>query len=169
MAYNSRNWYWVVAGSTAQVWSSASLSYASVTDATYEAWLASGNRATNIGSAAELIQVMQQQAVPLLQASGVAVTSTSTPSLSGIYAIDPASLANLTALSTGIAAGKPLPGGGTSFNYADITGAQHAFTAASFLNLAAAIETYVYDFDQALVALIAGQPATMPSQPLTIP
>jgi hypothetical protein len=152
-----------------QVWSSAQSAYVSITDASHTEWLAAtGNRATNIGSAAELVQVMQQQVVPLLQASGVAIISTNTPSLSGTYAIDPASLANLTALSTGIAAGKPLPGGGTNFNYADIAGAQHVFTAAAFLNLAAAIETYVYDFDQALAALIAGQSATMPVAPLTI-
>jgi hypothetical protein len=169
MAYNPSNWYWCVAGNTTQVWSSAQLAYVPITDATYTAWLAAGNLATNIGSPAELIQVMQQQVVPLLQASGIAIISTSTPSLSGTYAIDPASLANLTALSTGIAAGKPLPGGGTSFNYADLAGVQHAFTAAAFLNLAAAIETYVYDFDQALAALIAGQSATMPAPPLTIP
>ncbi|MGB8840764.1 MAG: hypothetical protein WCC64_06810 [Aliidongia sp.] len=169
MFYTPSNWYWIIVGSSTQVWSSTQLAYVPIADATYTAWLAAGNRATNIGSAAELVQVMQQQAVPLLQASGVAIISTSTPSLSGTYAIDPVSLANLTALSTGIAAGKPLPGGGTTFNYADIAGVQHAFTAAAFLNLAAAIESYVYDFDQALAALIAGQAATIPAAPLTIP
>jgi hypothetical protein len=169
MAYNPQNWYWQVAGNSTQVWSSARLAYVPASDSIYEAWLAAGNQPTNIVSAPDLLGVMQQQAVPRFQVSGVAIISTSTPSLSGTYAIDPASLANLTALSTGIAAGKPLPGGGTTFNYADIAGVQRAFTAASFLNLAAAIETYVYDFDQALAALIASQSATMPAPSLTIP
>lgn len=39
--YNLRNCYWVVADNTTQVFSSASCTYVSVTDATYLEWLAS--------------------------------------------------------------------------------------------------------------------------------
>lgn len=46
--YNPSNWYWIVDGSTSQVYSSASDSYVATTDSTYEAWLAAGNVPTKI-------------------------------------------------------------------------------------------------------------------------
>ena len=49
-SYNPSNWYWCVADSATQVYSSASGSYISLTDETYSAWVAKGNRATNISA-----------------------------------------------------------------------------------------------------------------------
>ena len=40
--YNPANWYWIVAGSTTQVYSSASASYVLISDTTYQAWRAQG-------------------------------------------------------------------------------------------------------------------------------
>lgn len=145
------------------------MAYVPVADATYQAWLAAGGVATNILNAAELLEVLQNQWSPLVSAAGVAIVSTGTPALNGTYAIDPATLANIVGLSTGIAAGKPLPGGGSTFNYRDIVGSPHAFTAANFLNFAAAIESYVYGADQAIETLVNGGTAMPPSQPVTIP
>jgi hypothetical protein len=54
LVFNPSNWYWIVNGSTTQVYSSASNTYVPTADATYESWLAFGNRPTRIASAVEL-------------------------------------------------------------------------------------------------------------------
>lgn len=59
--YNPADWYWVVGGSTEQVWASASAAYVSVTDSEYEAWLAAGNQPTAIESVADLADVLLAQ------------------------------------------------------------------------------------------------------------
>ena len=46
--YNVQNWYWIVAGSTTQVYSSAAAAYVSVSDAIYLSWLAAGGVPTKI-------------------------------------------------------------------------------------------------------------------------
>lgn len=57
--YNPRDWYWRVAGSTAQVYSSKVGNYVSVDDATYVAWSAEPTHLTsNIASEAELGEVL---------------------------------------------------------------------------------------------------------------
>jgi len=56
--YNPANWYWIVAGSTTQVFSSAVGDYVPVDNATYLAWLAAGNQPTRIVSEAELGDVL---------------------------------------------------------------------------------------------------------------
>lgn len=48
--YNRSNWYWVVAGDTEQVYSSAAGDYVDVDDATYTAWLATGAIPTPISA-----------------------------------------------------------------------------------------------------------------------
>lgn len=93
--YNVKNWYWIVAGSTTEVYSSAAAEYVSVTDATYEAWLAAGNIPTKIDSEESLQGVfsaqypagwpalaIQENAQTALN-QGVIITSTSTSALSG--------------------------------------------------------------------------------------
>jgi hypothetical protein len=168
--YTAPNWYWIVAGSTTQVWSSARLGYFPVSDATYQAWLTAGNVATNIASTSDLLGVMTQQVVPLLQQQGVAVVSTATPALSGTYACDPSAQQVLSAITAGLDAGRGFPGGAASFAYSDVTGAAHEFSAQSdFLNMAAAIEGYVYQFTIALSALVGGQTAALPAPQLAIP
>jgi hypothetical protein len=168
-AYNPANWYWIVAGSASQVWSSASCSYVPITDAAYTAWLAAGMQPTMIASAGELHDVLMSQWAHFVQSAGVQITSAAAPTLNATYSVRPDVTAKATALATGIAAGKPVPGGGSTFNYPDITNAMHAFTAANFLNFAAAIETFLYDFEQSLSTLLNGGSATMPSLVLTIP
>ena len=169
MMFNPAIWYWVVAGSATQVWSSATLAYVPVADATYQAWLDAGNAATNIASAAELIEVIQNQVVAIVQSAGVTITSAATPALNGTYSIDGDTRANATAVCTGMALGKPLPGGGATINYPDMTGTMHAFAAADFVNFALAIENFIYEFDQALAATIAGESAALPPSNLSIP
>lgn len=166
--YSPTDHYWIVAGSTTQVWSSARMAYVPATDETYQAWRESGNYATVINSGADLYNVMLAQVAPAIMAGGVTVTSTATPALNGKYSVDATSIGNITALSTGIAAGKPLPGGGSSFNYPDAANAMHAFSSADFLDFAAAIEGYIYNFEQTLLTLLTGGTASMPAASLTI-
>lgn len=168
MPFNAANWYWAVGGSATQVWSSAACAYVPVTDTAYLAWVAAGRRPTPIDSAASLYDVLLAQWAPAAQSAGVQVTSTGTPALNGTYDIDDKSVAYITALSTGIAAGKPLPGGGTTFNYPDASNVMRAFSSADFLNFAAAVEGFIYNFEQSLLILLNGGSATMPTPALTI-
>ena len=57
-SYDPKNWYWIVAGSATQVFSSASGSYVPVSDPTYVAWAEDGTRPTNIVSEDELGEVL---------------------------------------------------------------------------------------------------------------
>lgn len=77
-------------------------------------------------------------------------------------------LSTITSISTGIAAGKPLPGGGSTFNYYDVNGGTHAFSAENFLNFAVAIEGYVYMYSEAVITLVNGGSASIPSSSLSI-
>ncbi len=52
--FNIANWYWAVAGSTTQVYSSAGVAYVPVADATYQAWLATNSRPAKVGTEQEL-------------------------------------------------------------------------------------------------------------------
>jgi hypothetical protein len=56
--YTPSNWYWRVAASDTQVYSSAAGNFVPVADATYQAWLGLGNAPTNILSDAELGEVL---------------------------------------------------------------------------------------------------------------
>ena len=167
--YNVANWYWAVAGSTTQVWSSQRMEYVATTDATYSAWLAQGNAPTRISSAASLAAVMSSQFAPVVLAVGVQVTSTATPALNGTYALDQVSQNQITAIAAGIAAGKGLPGAGTTFNWPDASGTPHAFSSANWTDFASAVETYIYNFTESLLTIVSGGSATMPAQPVTIP
>jgi hypothetical protein len=99
-----------------------------------------------------------QQGAALL-ASGIRIVSTGTPALNGTYAIDDAAKAGIDGIYAGIKDGDGLPGGGSTFNYADLSGAMHAFDATSFPNFARAVRDYLYSISQ-------GQPLP---QPVTIP
>lgn len=60
MRINVQDWYWIVAGSTTQVYSSARNIYVPTTDAAYVAWLATGKNASTIGSEVDLWFYIQQ-------------------------------------------------------------------------------------------------------------
>lgn len=68
MRYDISNWYWIVAASTTQVYSSKRAAYVLVTDVTYIAWLAAGNRATRIVSEVSLNDVLNGQSIAGLTA-----------------------------------------------------------------------------------------------------
>lgn len=89
----------------------------------------------------------------------IQIQSTSTPALDGTYSISHDQQAIIDGIYAGIKNGDGLPGGGTTFNYADTSGAMHAFDATSFPNFAKAVRDYLYQLSQ-------GQ---SPAQPVTIP
>jgi hypothetical protein len=62
MIYSPANWYWIIAGDETRVWSSAVAGYVLASDATFAAWLATGNAPTRIVSEDELAEVLQSQA-----------------------------------------------------------------------------------------------------------
>lgn len=160
--------YWFVGGDTTKVWSSARVRYVEPTDAAYLAWMVGGRVASNIATSGELFELLIAQWVPLVFSQGVAVTSTGMPSLKGTYALSDRAISQITTIATGIAAGKPLPGGGSTFNYPDISNTMHEFTETNFLNFGISIEGYVYNFEQALSTLLNGGAANLPSSSLTI-
>jgi len=98
--------------------------------------------------------VASQQAATILAASGagagIVLTCTSNAALSGTYAIDPLSQQKITAIAAAINANLGLPGGGSTFNYPDISGAPHAWTAVEFPKLAKAALNFIYALDVAL-------------------
>lgn len=56
--YTPQDWYWIVAGSTTQVYSSAAVAYVAVSNPTYQTWLASGNSPTKIAVEQDLFDVL---------------------------------------------------------------------------------------------------------------
>lgn len=57
-AYDPKDWYWIVGGNEAQVFSSATGDYVQTNNAAYVAFLADGNLPTRIVSEAELGEVL---------------------------------------------------------------------------------------------------------------
>jgi hypothetical protein len=108
-------------------------------DPNYQAWLAAGNV---VKPAASLSA--DQELAKRLTLTGITITSTSTPALSGIYHIDPASQQRITAIYVGIKGGDGVPGNGATFSYLDGAGAPHSFTADQFVAFAKAVRDYVY-------------------------
>lgn len=161
--YNPLDWYWTVAGDTSQVYSSNFVAYLPLNNVSYEVWLAAGNSPTNIGSPQELYEVLIASWVPRIFMQGINVTSTGTPALDDIYPLDVQSQQYITSISTGIAAGKGLPGGGGTFMFNG-----HSFTAANFLAFATAAETYAYSLVQSLGQIVLTGSGSLPSTAVTI-
>lgn len=62
--YDPQNWYWYVGGDQTQAYSSASGAFVPAADATFQAWLAAGNQATAIDTAAALAGVLANANAP---------------------------------------------------------------------------------------------------------
>jgi hypothetical protein len=62
---DASNWYWFVAGSTTQVYSSAAVSYVPVTDGTYQAWVSAGGVTSRISTEQELFDILLANGVPV--------------------------------------------------------------------------------------------------------
>lgn len=67
--YDPKDWYWIVAGNEAQVFSSATGNYVPANNAAYLAWIADGTRPTRIASEAELGEVLADARVRPVRAA----------------------------------------------------------------------------------------------------
>ena len=172
---NAANHYWIVAGSTAQVWSSARVQYVPVTDATYTAWLDAGNRATPIESEASLQGVLAanypagwpqtpaQQALAAA-AAGLTITSTSTPALSGTFSVSASSLSYIQGEMLAVAVNATFADGTTSVVWQDMAGTSHTFNVAQFKAFSIAVANYVANLGK----VIGGLSTTLPASTATI-
>lgn len=165
--YNPAKWYWNVGNRNAggAVFSSAAAAYVQPNDAAYVAW-AESHMATKIATDGLLAHALwnvglltagiaagvnslgptgamaADEAVSMLMAFGVKITSTGSPSISGQYAGDPATRNNLQGLLVGYLLRTLFPGGGQTFPYADISGAAYVVTQPQLQAIASAIEDY---------------------------
>ncbi len=154
MIYTASAWYWIVAGSSTQVYSSAGGAYVPITDSGYVAWLAAGNRPSRIASEAELSDVLaaagvpaasigtpaQQAAVALTK--GLTVTATITPALSGTYDVSDRSRVNMMAQEISVAQTGNFSNQQSTINWPDMSGAMHTFNVAQFKALVVAVGVY---------------------------
>lgn len=169
--YNPNNWYWIVGGSTTQVFSSFEGKYVPINDSLYQSWLNAGNIPTLISTDGELTDVLINAGIPwslvygagqtnlgvlengeavnVLLVSGINITSTSTPSLNGIYALDTNSVNNLNGLFLTVRVGDGFPEGASTFEYVDISGNPHSFDETHFLAFCVAVRNYLYTLNQA--------------------
>jgi len=160
--YTPSDWYWFVGQETSKVYSSAKFAYVPTSDATYAAWV-DHHPTTTIDTAENLVQVLAEQVMPGYFVTGMNIVSTATPDLDGTYTLDPTSTQQITAIATSIAAGRGVPGGGTTFIYQG-----HTFTSDNFLNFADAASNFVYNSNMALQTIVVTGTGTMPVQPTTI-
>lgn len=96
--------------------------------------------------------------VAATMAAGCQIASTGTPAVNGTYKVDAPAKATIDGIYAGIKGGDGLPGGGATFNYADIGGQDHPFDAPTFLDFAKAVRDFLYALSQGRV----------PTQPVTI-
>jgi hypothetical protein len=175
--YNPAAWYWIVAGDSSKVWSSAAAAYVATSDATYVAWLASGGLATKIDTEASLQQVLAAAYPPGWPggdlasriAAGCQIVSTATAALSGTYPLDLEHLFYITSISASLAEGAGLPQDAATVAIPDLAGAPHLFNATDFVNLAKALRDYFASLKATSHALAAGVAMNWPAQPVTIP
>ncbi len=101
-------------------------------------------------------------------AAGIAITSTGTPALTATYGLDPTTLEQVGSVARDAGAGLGLPGNVATFNYPDITGANHAFTATAIQNLYKAMRDMMLVLDTQYGIAAAGGTPIWPKQSATI-
>jgi hypothetical protein len=185
--YNPSNWYWLVGNKPSQVFSSAVPGYVALNNATYDAWTAAGNKATNALSDGELTDVLAKaglptavvaaagvtsmgnvpasDALPAMLAAGCQITSTSTPALNGLYPIDPATAARITAEQVMIQVSGKFTNGQTTRAWYTATGTAPVFTTTQFTAFAEAVAGYVDGIFAGVTAMAANSTPTWPAQP----
>lgn len=75
---------------------------------------------------------------------------------------------NITSIETSIAAGRGLPGGGSTFSYFDVSGTAHSFSSAAWAEFATAMRDYSYALQVALITAQAGGTPSWPSTTVTL-
>ena len=98
-------------------------------------------------------------------AAGLAITSTATPALDGIYAIDQTSQFKMLAQVVALMKNGTFTNGTTTILWPDTSGNGHAFDPVSFGNFATACGVYANE----LTVIINNNAGTLPANSVTIP
>jgi hypothetical protein len=165
-AYNPANWYWIVNGSTTQVYSSASNTYVPPTDATYESWLVQGNRPSRIVSEVELWGVVSTYGLfPSWMFNG---TTFAQPSVGNYTAAQLAAYAqykqgqNVEASTSTTslillqgAASIAQTNSAATFQWVESTGVSVTLTAAQMLTIFSAVTTFMQATFNVLASVLA--------------
>lgn len=189
--YDPASWYWLVGNKENEVFSSAHGAYVALDDADYLAFIADGNVATAIPLDTELAWVMWRadlvpqaiaagistfpegaiapaDAVAMLCAMGVAITSTGTAALSGRYPVDVTAQAHIQAQQIYILTAQKFTNGQVTRSWPDVTGVPHTFDAAHFTEFAEAAAQYVDAVIAWGAAFAADESTPPPSNAYTI-
>lgn len=117
--------------------------------------------------AASAVQTPSQQAFSAM-ASGLQITSTSTPSLNGVYGLDQTAQNNVNATVTYILLNGTFPGGGSTMAWVDMNNNAHVWpNVATFKAFATAFADYTASVT--LYSLSNGAAGALPSNSVTIP
>lgn len=100
--------------------------------------------------------------------NGVNITSTSTPALNSLYALDTTTLDQIGSVARDAASGIGLPGGGSTFTYPDAAGVPHSFTSAQIITLYRAMRDLLFVLNTQAAIMRLGGPPTWPDQSVTI-
>lgn len=106
---------------------------------------------------------LQQQALAAMFGT-ITIACISVPALNATYPIDQLTQAQITGIAAATSASLGLPGGGSTFNWPDVTGTPHQWGASQFSGLAKAVMNYVY----ACAQVAQGNGSTLPSSTVTI-
>lgn len=102
-------------------------------------------------------------------AQGIALTSTGTPTLNGIYALDPDSTNQIFQIGLYASQFNAFPSGQSVQPYPDITSQPHNFTVASFVAFLRVVAPLVSQLNTQAAILGAGGQPSWPAQAGTIP
>lgn len=161
MGYTPKNWYWIVGGSTTQVYSSAARAYVSIADSAYAAWVAAGGIPTKIDTDNNLRVVLFSAGV-----LSINLISTATPSLDGNYLVTPDAQTSINGIVTYILSNNRFPAGLSAMPWIDADGNVRSFPdVTTFKNFATAFA----DFLTAVLLYIASGEGTIPTSAITIP
>src|SRR6185437_8581075 len=168
MSFIINNWYWYIGTERNTVYSSASASYVPINDAAFIAWQAADktHQPTLIATEGALFNILNMtyplgtpagKTALLLQGS-INITCTSIPELNGSYVIDDTSRSTITSIAAAINANLGLPGGGSTFEYADANGNAHSWPGPQFIALAKAIMNYIYQVNLVITGVSQNLP-----------
>lgn len=107
------------------------------------------------------VQQAANDSLAILRA-GLQVRSTSNPSISSTYALDPQTLDQVGAVARDYASGMGLPGGMSWFAYPDIWRNMHQFSGPDIVRLYQAMRNFIFQLQGAVAAARTGETPVWP-------
>jgi hypothetical protein len=133
----------------------------------YLAWLAAGNTPDRVPPPPA---PTAQQVLDTKIAAGIAITSSSTPALNAVYALDEVSAAQIYQIGLYASQFGTFPSGALAQPYPDATGAPHTFSIAQFIAFLKAVAPLVSNLNgQAALMAHGGTPTWPATQSAAIP